>query len=175
MVVLLGGSPLAIPDVHDLADAVVFAWYPGEEGGRALADVLFGDEAPSGRLPVTFPRSTDQLPPYEDYLMVGRTYRYLTEDPLYPFGFGLSFTTFAYGPVQLSKRAIGPGEGTIARVVVTNGGRVAAEEVVQLYVSGPRASARAPRAALKEFRRVCLGPGDCGLAPASFRPPLADC
>jgi len=159
VVVLLGGSPLAIPEVHDLADAVVFAWYPGEEGGRAVADVLFGDAAPSGRLPVTFPRSTEQLPPYEDYSMVGRTYRYLTEDPLYPFGFGLGFTTFRYGPLQLSKPVVGAGEGVTVRVAVTNSGRVAGEEVVQLYVGSLRAG-RGPRAALKDFRRVRLAPGE---------------
>ncbi len=104
--------------------------------------------------------------------MAGRTYRYLTEDPLYPFGFGLSFTTFAYGPVQLSRRAVGPGEGTTARVVVTNGGRVAAEDVVQLYVSGPRASARAPRAALKGFRRVRLGPGEARTVELAVEPSM---
>ncbi len=170
VVVLLGGSPLAIPEVHDLADAVLFAWYPGEEGGRAVADVLFGDAAPSGRLPVTFPRSMDQLPPYESYSMVGRTYRYMTTEPLYPFGFGLGFTTFRYGPLQLGKAAIGAEEGATARVAVTNAGRVAGEEVVQLYVSGPQGPVRAPRAALKDFRRVRLGPGEARTVEFAIEP-----
>ena len=160
VVVLLGGSPMAIPEVHDLADAVVLAWYPGEEGGRAVADVLFGDAAPSGRLPVTFPRATGDLPPYEDYSMAGRTYRYLTVDPLYPFGFGLGFTTFRYGPLSLSKATVGLAEGVTARVTITNTGRVAAEEVVQLYVTDIDAGARAPRAALQGLRRVRLGAGE---------------
>jgi len=160
VVVLLGGSPMAIPEVHDLADAVLLAWYPGQEGGRAVADVLFGDAAPSGRLPVTFPKSTGQLPPYEDYSMEGRTYRYMTEEPLYPFGFGLGTTTFAYGPLALSKGEVAPDESLTARVEVTNTGQREGEEVVQLYVSDLEASVRVPRAALKAFERVRLAPGE---------------
>jgi beta-glucosidase len=160
VVVILSGSPMAIPEVHDLADAVVMAWYPGEEGGRAVADVLFGDAAPSGRLPVTFPRSASQLPPYEDYSMAGRTYRYMTEDPLYPFGFGLGFGALRYGPLTLSKIAARPGEGITARVAVTNSGRASTEEIVQLYVSDLDAAAHAPKASLKGLRRVRLGAGE---------------
>src|SRR5690606_15544076 len=92
--VVTGGSPMDLAEVMEIADAVILAWYPGQEGGHAVADVLFGKAAPSGRLPVTFPKSLDQLPPYEDYTMEGRTYRYMTEEPLLPFGFGLSYTTF---------------------------------------------------------------------------------
>jgi beta-glucosidase len=172
VVVLLAGSPLAIPDVHELADAIVFAWYPGEEGGRALADVLFGDAAPSGRLPVTFPRSIAQLPPFDDYSMAGRTYRYMREDPLYPFGFGLSFTAFRYGPLQLAKRTVALWAGTTARVDVTNSGAVAAEEVVQLYVSVLPASDRVPRAALKAFRRVRLVPDESRTIEFAVEPPM---
>jgi beta-glucosidase len=159
VVVLLGGSPMAIPEIHDLADAVLLAWYPGEEGGRAVADVLFGDAVPSGRLPITFPKSTDQLPPYADYSMEGRTYRYMTKEPLYPFGFGLSITTFRYGPLELSKSAIGSEESLSASVLVTNTGPRAAEEVVQLYVTDVESSVRVPLASLKAFRRVPIGPG----------------
>ncbi|HSB60460.1 MAG TPA: glycoside hydrolase family 3 C-terminal domain-containing protein, partial [Vicinamibacteria bacterium] len=172
VVVLLGGSPLAIPEVHELSDAVVLAWYPGQEGGRAVADVLFGDAAPSGRLPVTFPRSIDQLPPYEDYSMAGRTYRYMTEEPLYPFGFGLGFTSFRYGPVELAKGTVAHGEGTIARVVVTNSGRAEGEEVVQLYVARVGASGRAPRAALKGIRRVRLAPGEARTVEFAVEAPM---
>jgi beta-glucosidase len=160
VVVLLGGSPMAIPEIHDMADAVLLAWYPGEEGGRAVADVLFGDAVPSGRLPITFPKSTDQLPPYADYSMKGRTYRYMTKEPLYPFGFGLSTTTFRYGSLELSKSTIGPEESLTASVLVTNTGPRAADEVVQLYVTDVEASVRVPLASLEAFRRVLIGPGE---------------
>jgi len=96
VLVVTGGSPIALGEVEDMVDAILFVWYPGMEGGRAVADVLFGDIAPAGKLPLTFPKSLDQLPPFDDYSMNGRTYRYMTEEPLYPFGFGLSYTTFAY-------------------------------------------------------------------------------
>ncbi len=160
VVVVLSGSPVAMPEVHELADAVVFAWYPGQEGGRAVADVLFGDAVPSGRLPLTFPKSMDQLPPYEDYSMAGRTYRFMKEEPLYPFGFGLSTTTFSYGPLELSKTAIAPDGTLTARVQVSNEGGVAGDEVAQLYVSALDASVRAPLASLKAFERVFVGPGE---------------
>jgi beta-glucosidase len=160
VVVVLSGSPVAMPEVHSLADAVVFAWYPGQEGGRAVADVLFGDAVPSGRLPLTFPKSTDQLPPYEDYSMDGRTYRFMKEEPLYPFGFGLSTTTFSYGPLELSKSTIAPDGKLTARVQVSNEGDVAGDEVVQLYVTALDASVRAPLASLKAFDRVFVGPGE---------------
>ena len=94
--VVTGGSPIALGDVEDMVDAILFVWYPGMEGGRAVADVLFGDVPPAGKLPVTFPKSLDQIPAFDDYNMDGRTYRYMTAEPLYPFGFGLSYTTFAY-------------------------------------------------------------------------------
>jgi beta-glucosidase len=160
VVVVLSGSPVAMPEVHELADAVVFAWYPGQEGGRAVADVLFGDAVPSGRLPLTFPKSMDQLPPYGDYSMDGRTYRFMTKEPLYPFGFGLSTTTFRYGPLELSKSAISPEGELTARVLVTNEGDIAGEEVVQLYVAALDASTRVPLASLKSFQRVFVGPGE---------------
>jgi beta-glucosidase len=160
VVVLLGGSPMTIAEVHELADAVLLAWYPGEEGGRAVADVLFGDASPSGRLPITFPKSLDQLPPYEDYAMAGRTYRYMTEEPLYPFGFGLSYTTFEYGSLELSPATVSAGEDVVARVTVKNAGDAAGEEVVQLYVSDLEASVTVPVASLAAFRRVYLEPGE---------------
>src|SRR5262249_19742585 len=94
VLVLTGGSPVALGELEDLMQAIVYVWYPGQEGGKAVADVLFGDAVPSGKLPLTFPKSLDQLPPYENYDMAGRTYRYATEEPLYPFGFGLSYTSF---------------------------------------------------------------------------------
>jgi len=159
VVVLLGGSPMAIPEVQDLADAIVLGWYPGEEGGRAIADVLFGDAAPSGRLPITFPKSTDQLPPYDDYSMAGRTYRYMTKEPLYPFGFGLSTTTFRYGPLRLGSPTIRNGSRTTVQVDVTNTGEIAGREVVQLYVSDLEASVPVPIASLRGIEVVHLEPG----------------
>jgi beta-glucosidase len=160
VVVVLSGSPVAMPEVHELADAIIFAWYPGQEGGRAIADVLFGDAVPSGRLPLTFPKSMGQLPPYEEYSMDGRTYRFMKEEPLYPFGFGLSTTTFSYGPLELSASTIGADGELTARVAVTNEGGVAGEEVVQLYVTDVEASVRVPLTSLRAFRRVFIGPGE---------------
>jgi beta-glucosidase len=160
VLVLCGGSPIALGDVAELAQAIVYVWYPGQEGGRAVADVLFGDLAPSGKLPVTFPASVEQLPPYEDYAMAGRTYRYLASEPLYPFGFGLSYTTFAYGALALSAEQIAAGEGLSVRCAVANTGAAAAEEVAQLYLSDLEASAPVPIQRLAGFRRVRLAPGE---------------
>jgi len=159
VLVLTGGSPVAAPELHELADAVLFIWYPGEQGGRAVGQILFGHESPSGRLPVTFPASQDQVPPFEDYSMAGRTYRYMAEEPLYPFGFGLSYAEFEYGELALSAGRVERGEGLSAEVTVTNTGRREAEEVVQLYVTDDEASVAAPRCALKAFRRVRLASG----------------
>jgi len=158
ILVLTGGGPMAIPEVHELADAILYVWYPGEEGGNGVADVLFGDACPSGRLPVTFPKSLEQLPPYEDYGMAGRTYRYMTEEPLYPFGFGLSYTEFAYSGLTLAPSAVRKGEAVEVVVTVENVGRVAGEEVVQFYLRDVRASVETPIHALKGFCRVALKP-----------------
>ena len=160
IVVLTGGSPIAVPQVQEIADAVLFAWYPGEQGGNAVADILFGDAVPSGRLPITFPKSTDQLPPYEDYNMEGRTYKYMDEEPLYPFGFGLSYTRFEFSDLQLSADEIDKGETVNAQVTVTNTGDMSAEEVVQLYLTDVKASFRVPDYSLKGIKRIALEPGE---------------
>lgn len=159
VVVILGGSPMAIPEVHEMADAVLLVWYPGEEGGRAVADVIFGDVSPAGRLPLTYPKSLEQLPPYDDYSMTGRTYRYMEEEPLYPFGFGLSYASFEYGEISLDRENVESGENVTARVAITNTGSVAGDEVVQLYISDPLASVRVPAASLIGFVRISLEPG----------------
>lgn len=159
IVVLTGGSPLAIPEVHELADAILFAWYPGEQGGHAVADLIFGDVSASGRLPVTFPKTTDQLPPYNDYTMASRTYRYMTDEPLYPFGFGLSYTHFQYSNLRLDATQIQKGDSIRATVTVKNVGRYPSEEVVQLYLTDLQASVQTPVYALKGFERVHLKPG----------------
>jgi beta-glucosidase len=159
IVVLTGGCAVAIPQVHELADAILYVWYPGEQGGNAVADVIFGDASPSGRLPLTFPKSTDQLPPYEDYSMVGRTYRYMTADPLYPFGFGLSYSRFEYSDLKLDNARPRPGDVVRATVTVKNTGTVVSDEVVQLYLTDIEASALTPISALKGFHRIRLKPG----------------
>lgn len=160
IVIVTGGGPIAMPEVEELADAILFVWYPGEEGGNAVGDILYGDAVPSGRLPVTFPRSVDQLPPFEEYSMTGRTYRFMEKEPLYPFGFGLSYTTFSFSNLRLSKPELQKGESLNVKVVVTNTGKLAAEEVVQLYVKPPRASFRVPLASLRGVKRVLLSPGE---------------
>jgi len=154
ILVLTGGSPIAFPD--DIADAVIFAWYPGESGGKAVADILFGDVNPSGKLPITFPASTDQLPPYEDYAMKGRTYRYMTEKPLYPFGFGLSYTTFRFDSITLAGNAGGTVKATVS---VSNTGKRDADEVIQIYVTKDDRGADAPQFSLRAFRRVFVPAG----------------
>ncbi|MBN1509841.1 MAG: glycoside hydrolase family 3 C-terminal domain-containing protein [Sedimentisphaerales bacterium] len=172
IVVLTGGSPLAIPEVQELADAILYVWYPGEQGGAAVADVIFGDACPSGRLPVTFPESTDQLPPYADYSMAGRTYRYMTAEPLYPFGFGLSYTRFEYANLKIQPARARKGASVRATVTVKNTGPHAAEEVVQLYVTDMEASVPVPIAALKGFQRIALKPGQSRTVSFTITPEM---
>ena len=155
VLVLTGGGPIALGDLEDLVEAVVFVWYPGQAGGSALADILFGDAAPSGKLPLTFPRSAADLPPYEDYAMRGRTYRYATAAPLYPFGFGLSYTRFAYDDLRLDRDRVIAGEELTVQVALANAGDRDAEEVAQVYLRALDAH-DAPRCALVAFRRVAL-------------------
>jgi beta-glucosidase len=159
VLVLTGGGALAVNWAAEHVPAIVEAWYPGEAGGAAVADVLFGDYNPAGRLPVTFYQSADQLPPFTDYRMQGRTYRYFTGKPLYPFGYGLSYTKFAYGSLRLKRRAT-TSENVFVSVEVRNAGRRAGDEVVQLYVTDAIASAPVPVRALKGIERVHLRPGE---------------
>ena len=162
ILVLFNGSPVAINWAQEKIPAIIEAWYPGEEGGTALAGILFGDYNPAGRLPVTFVKSLDQLPPFTDYSMRGRTYRYMEEEPLYPFGYGLSYTTFAYSDLAVSHRELATtdqGELGVS-VTVTNTGKRAGEEVVQLYLSAPGAGVTVPKWELKGFERVALQPGE---------------
>jgi beta-glucosidase len=166
VLVVLAGSPLDLAWAHDHVGAVVQAWYPGAEGGAALADVLFGDVSPAGRLPITFPRSAADLPPITDYAMKGRTYRYLETPPLYPFGYGLSYTRFAYSDLALSGDRIGAGDPIIVRATVTNVGGRAGDEVAQLYLKDCEASCAVPHWSLRGFRRLTLSPGQS--APLEF-------
>jgi beta-glucosidase len=157
-VVLMNGSALAVNWINEHANAVLEAWYPGEEGGAAVAETLSGKNNPAGRLPVTFYTGVDQLPNFEDYGMANRTYRYFTGKPLYPFGYGLSYTKFSYSDLNLSATPIAAGQPLGADVTVTNTGKVTGDEVVQLYVKFPAVKG-APRIALRGFERIHLDPG----------------
>ena len=161
VVVLMNGSALAIDWASEHARAIVEAWYPGEEGGTAIARTLAGENNPGGRLPVTFYASVKDLPPFEEYSMKNRTYRYYTGEPFYPFGYGLSYSTFSYSNLKITPdqaRAAGP---VTVGVTVTNSGKVKGDEVVELYLTSPNATSTqtAPIRALKGFRRVSLEPG----------------
>ncbi|TDX01593.1 glycoside hydrolase family 3 C-terminal domain-containing protein [Dinghuibacter silviterrae] len=157
--VITGGSPMNLAEVQDIADAVLLVWYPGEEGGNAVANVLFGRVSPSGKLPVTFPKSLDQLPDYTDYSMKGRTYRYMDAEPLYPFGFGLSYTTFAYSDLSVPG-TLAKGAPLEVSVTVSNTGHMASDEVVQLYLTHKGSGLIEPLFALKGFHRIHLAPGE---------------
>jgi beta-glucosidase len=161
VLVVLAGSALDLTWADDNVGAIIQAWYPGAEGGAALAEVLFGDVSPAGRLPITVPRSLDEVPPFADYAMAGRTYRYLdpTRPPLYPFGYGLSYTRFAYRDVAASRPHVPAGEGLRITAVVENVGARAGDEVVQLYVKDLAASVPVPHHSLRGFQRVHLAPG----------------
>jgi len=160
VLVLLSGSALAVNWAAEHVPAIVEAWYPGQAGGDSIADVLFGDANPGGRLPVTFYRSVDDLPPFEDYRMEGRTYRYFRGEPLFPFGYGLSYTTFAYSDLRLSAETIAPDETLTLSADVQNTGDRAGDEVVQLYVTDVAASVPVPIRGLQGFERVHLAPGE---------------
>jgi beta-glucosidase len=157
--IVTGGSPMNLAEVHEIADAVLLVWYPGEEGGNAVADIVFGKISPSGRLPITFPKSLDQLPAYDDYSMKGRTYKYMNEDPMYPFGFGLSYTTFSYNDIKVSSTSISKTENITLQVNVTNDGKVKSDEVVQVYISDLEASVSVPSSQLIKTKRITLEPG----------------
>ncbi len=158
VVVLTNGSALAVNWANEHADAILDAWYPGEEGGAAVAETLSGANNPAGRLPVTFYKSIDQLPNFEDYSMKARTYRYFTGTPLYPFGYGLSYTTFAYSGLTVPAGTVRAGDAVEVEATVTNTGARAGDEVAELYLKFPDV-AGAPRIALRGFERVHLEPG----------------
>jgi beta-glucosidase len=156
VLVLLNGSALAVNWAEEHVPAILEAWYPGQAGGTAIADVLFGDYNPGGRLPVTFYHSVADLPPFEDYSMAGRTYRFFTGTPLYPFGYGLSYTTFGYARLRTSSATLRRGDTIRVSVDVTNTGARAGDEVVQLYVRHLGSKVPRPQMDLRGFRRVHL-------------------
>jgi beta-glucosidase len=169
VVVLENGGALAVNKAQAGADAVLLAGYGGQQGGNAVADVLFGDYNPAGRLPVTYYKSVDQLPPFEDYDMKERTYRFFTGEPLYPFGYGLSYTTFAYSNLVLAGEATA-GEPVSVRVTVSNTGRRSGEEVVELYLTDEKASTPRPVRQLEGFSRIMLKPGESREAEFTLQP-----
>ena len=158
VVVLMNGSPLAVNWAQQHADAILEAWYPGEAGGTAIAETLAGANNPAGRLPVTFYRGVDQLPPFEDYSMKARTYRYFEGQPLYPFGYGMSYSQFIYGNLRLSSGRVAAGTRLGVDAEVKNMSQRAADEVAELYLTFPKI-AGAPVRALRGFARVHLAPG----------------
>lgn len=159
VLVLMSGSALAVNWADEKLHAIVQSWYPGEEGGNAIADVLFGEYNPAGRLPVTFYKSVDQLPPFEDYDMEGRTYKYFKKEPLYPFGFGLSYSKFQYTNLQVPKKLI-IGDSLIVKVDVKNSSDLDGDEVVQLYISCENSFYKVPIRSLKDFKRIHLNAGE---------------
>ena len=152
------GSPIGLEPETGRGGAILQAWYPGQAGGTAVAEVLFGDYNPAGRLPVTFYRNVSQLPDFEDYNMTGRTYRYMTQEPLFPFGHGLSYTSFCYGAVVLGSDNIKSGEKLRLNVPVTNTGKCDGEEVVQVYLK-KNDDVEGPSKALRAFKRVHIPAG----------------
>jgi len=164
VLVVIAGSALDLRWAHEHpgVGAILYAWYPGEEGGAALADLLFGDVSPAGRLPVTFPAALEDVPPFTSYAMAGRTYRYLdpARPPLYPFGYGLSYARFAYASLALSAARLEAGQALRVSATVTNTGRCLADEVVQLYLTDVEASCTVPHHSLRGFTRLSLAPGE---------------
>jgi beta-glucosidase len=163
VVISMSGSALALTWARDHAAAVLSAWYPGVEGGTAIAQTLAGLNNPAGRLPVTFYASTGELPAFTDYSMKNRTYRYFTGKPLWGFGYGLSYSSFKYGPVQLSSSSVAAGQSVTATVTVTNTSSVAGDEVVEAYLKTPQVDG--PLRSLVGFKRVHLGAGESRVVP----------
>ncbi|MBN2069575.1 MAG: glycoside hydrolase family 3 C-terminal domain-containing protein [Opitutales bacterium] len=159
ILVLTGGSAISIPEEHEYCDAVLQVWYPGAEGGRAVADVLFGEISPSGKMPVSVPFSTKDLPAFNDYNMQGRTYRFSEKPFLYPFGFGLSYSKFAYSNLQTDQTHLTCGESLSLSVDVCNEGKFSSYETLQCYLTPPPGSDR-PQAVLVAFEKIAFAPGE---------------
>lgn len=170
ILVITSGSPVALHELYDLADAILLIWYPGEQGGDAVADVLFGDVSPSGRLPVTFPKSVDQLPDFPDYSMKGRTYKYMEEEPLFPFGFGLSYTQFSYSNLKVSNKQLKKGNSITVTAEVKNIGKMDGDDVAQLYLIPQKKNSGLAKFSLKQFQRVSLKAGESRMLSFELSP-----
>jgi len=160
VLVLTSGSALGVNYAKEHIPAIHQAWYPGEEGGTSVADIIFGDYNPAGKLPITFYKSLDQLPPFEEYSMEGRTYRYFKDEPLYPFGYGLSYTKFKYSNLKISPQRIKIGEDILINVEVENIGKITGDEIVQLYLSKSAPNLELPIRELQGFKRINLKKGE---------------
>lgn len=169
IVVLTNGGALSVNKAQDKANAVLLAGYGGQQGGNAVADILFGDYNPAGRLPVTYYKSVDQIPAFENYDMTGKTYRFFTKEPLYPFGYGLSYTTFAYTSLSLPEKAAA-GDKVNVSVTVTNTSKLEGDEVVQLYLTDEKATTPRPVRQLEGFKRITLKPGESRIVEFSLDP-----
>lgn len=170
ILVLLNGSALAVNWADAHIPAILEAWYPGQAGGRAVAEAIFGDTVPGGKLPVTFYRNAEQLPPFNDYAMAGRTYRYFDGDPLYPFGYGLSYTSFAFQNLSVTPEKFYGPQVLQVSVDVKNTGSLPGDEVVQVYLCDQSASVPVPRHSLVGFKRVRLNPGAVGRLDFAIHP-----
>jgi len=173
ILLLLNGGPISTAWASAHVGAIIEAWYPGEEGGTAVADVLFGDYNPGGRLPVTIYKSVEQLPPFGDYKMARRTYRYFSGEPLYPFGYGLSFAKFKYDQLEVGARQIHPGESLPVSVEVKNSGAVSGDEVAELYLRRLNSPVPVPIRSLVGFSRVNLRPGEVKVLRFEITPRMA--
>ena len=158
ILVLNSGSALNLSEVEPYVDAIIYAWYLGEQGGNAIAEIIFGDSNPSGKLPFTIPRSTDQLPDYKDYSMKNRTYRYIQYIPMYPFGFGLSYSPIKFSDLNFSDDIFKIGNSMTVSLQVENISDKYTEEVIQMYITQPDSNYINPKFSLKQFKRIFLGP-----------------
>src|SRR5690606_31242043 len=170
VMVLTTGSALGIDWARRNVPGILVAWYPGQRGGTAVGEALFGDYNPGGRLPVTFYSAEEKLPPFDDYAMKERTYRYFTGQPLFPFGHGLSYTSFGYSGLKLDRKRAGAGDEVAVSVTVKNQGKRAGDEVVQLYLAPVKPQRQRALKELRGFQRVHLQPGESRTVTFSIVP-----
>ena len=174
ILVVNSGSALNLTEVEPYVDAILFAWYLGEQGGNAIAEIIFGDANPSGKLPFTIPRSSDQMPDYKSYSMKNRTYRYIQYIPMYPFGFGLSYSQFKYSDLNLSNDVFHIGKTMTVSLKLENISDKNAEEVVQMYVTQPKSDDNNSKFTLKQFKRIFLSPGEKKTITFSLSPQMLE-